>query len=150
MTSREFIAKNIGKRQNHWGLKYCSSVAVNEDGVVYSYGTHYPLATILLTNDGQPIGVVNNSGYSVTTAKHIGWAYSALRDRGIDNIISVKTGDFSISNIMYKLLEEYNELGKQRSKTRSTTKKWANLLDQQGRIKNSIELAKKLEEVAYA
>lgn len=74
MTTQEWIYNKIGYQQSEW--KYFASVAVDPDGVVYSYGSHYPLAVII---DGR--GYVNRRGYSATTAKHIGWAYSALADR---------------------------------------------------------------------
>lgn len=75
MTTREFIAKTINTSSDK--LRTCSSVFTDYNGVVYSYGYHYPLAVII---DG--VGYVNNRGYSNTTAKHINWAFSALRDQG--------------------------------------------------------------------
>lgn len=72
MRTRDFLAINIGAERE----KSFSSVFVDSHGVAYSYGYHYPLAAII---DG--VGFVNTRGYSITTAKHIAWAYSALQSR---------------------------------------------------------------------
>lgn len=68
MTTLEWMKKNINTK----GTKTFQSVMVS-DGVLYSYGYHYPLATII---NGK--GYINDRGYSVTTSKHISWAWSAL------------------------------------------------------------------------
>src|SRR5580765_5624245 len=82
MRTRDFIVKTIGKKRDR--ERWCSSVMVDCDGVVYSYGRHYPLAVIIDDpGSSQEIGFVNTSGYSVTTAKHIGWAFSALAELGV-------------------------------------------------------------------
>lgn len=47
-----------------------------ENGVLYSYSYHYPL---LFKVKGELF--VNNTGYSVTTAKHIGYAVMHARHR---------------------------------------------------------------------
>lgn len=76
MTSRDFIKKTYqvpSDRERH-----CSSVFTDYDGNVYSYGYHYPL---LFRVGG--LDFVNDRGYSVTTAKHIGWAHSAIDYTGI-------------------------------------------------------------------
>jgi len=84
MTTQEFIEKNIG--YNHNTTKQCSSVFVDTNGIVYSYGYHYPLAAIV---NGK--GFVNTRGYSVTTAKHISWAYQALAGRlGSHNVYGLE------------------------------------------------------------
>ena len=86
MTTREFIKKSF---EGTTRKTFCSSVFANKDLngqiTVYSYGYHYPLATII---DGK--GFVNNRGYSNSTAKHINWAFSALADiLGYDNVLGV-------------------------------------------------------------
>ncbi len=43
----------------------------------YSYGYHYKLGSIM-TFKGVKLAMINNSGYSVTTSKHISWASSAV------------------------------------------------------------------------
>lgn len=66
MTTREFIGKCVhGYIANE---RTCSSVYF--DGKhIYSYGTHYPL---LIQVAGK--WILNDAGYSNTTAKHINWA----------------------------------------------------------------------------
>ena len=46
----------------------------------YSYGTHYELGRIVNYN-GHDIYLVNDHGYSVTTAKHIRWAWRAASEK---------------------------------------------------------------------
>lgn len=68
MTTREFIERWYGVDD---GIeRSCSSVFKDGKGNIYSYGYHYPL---LFTLNGQTFRNVH--GYSVTTAKHIGWCY---------------------------------------------------------------------------
>lgn len=62
--------------------KQCSSVFY-ESGVLYSYGHHYPLMWAVKSRSNQPVFFVNTRGYSVTTAKHINWAFRAAYKRGI-------------------------------------------------------------------
>lgn len=73
MTTQEFIANALTGRTKR---NACSSVVAytDHDGnvTIYSYGTHYPLVKIL-----HGVAFVNNAGYSMTTAKHIHWAYAA-------------------------------------------------------------------------
>lgn len=76
MTTREFIKKALtGETRKD----SCSSVMQRKDNdgnvTVYSYGYHYPLVKII---NGKAF--VNDRGYSVTTAKHIGWAFSAAAE----------------------------------------------------------------------
>jgi hypothetical protein len=70
MTTRDFIAKTYGVESSR--DRQCSSVFADMKGNIYSYGYHYPL---LFKVCGK--WYVNTAGYSVTTAKHIGWAWSA-------------------------------------------------------------------------
>lgn len=67
MTSREFIQKQFGN--NDGKTKSLSSIFKDERGNIYSYGRHYPL--LFKVGD---LTFRNNSGYSSTTGKHIGWA----------------------------------------------------------------------------
>lgn len=82
MTTRDFIAKYYGVKDGK--VRACASVFKDEDGIIYSYGYHYPLVF-------QVAGMtfINIQGYSVTTSKHIGWAWSAV---GYD-AIGVKLDD---------------------------------------------------------
>lgn len=66
MTTRKFIENCVAGLYHH--EKRVSSVFT--DGVnIYSYGYHYPL--LVKTSAGY---VLNDRGYSNTTAKHISWA----------------------------------------------------------------------------
>lgn len=48
----------------------CSN-AYFEGAVVYSYGRHYPLGIIVENKKGERAAIINASGYSATTSKHI-------------------------------------------------------------------------------
>jgi hypothetical protein len=50
-----------------------------EGASAYSYGTHYEVGRIVKYK-GIKVGVINNSGYSVTTGKHINEAWGALEN----------------------------------------------------------------------
>lgn len=65
MTTREFINKAWNGQTRK---KECSSVFY-ENGVVYSYGYHYPL---LFKINGKTVR--NVEGYSNTTERHIQWS----------------------------------------------------------------------------
>lgn len=69
MTTAEFIEKAF---YNETKKRSCSSVFA-ENGIVYSYGYHYPL---LFKVAGHTF--INTAGYSVTTARHIHWARQAV------------------------------------------------------------------------
>lgn len=71
MTTRDFIARTYNTTSTK--DRSCSSVFTDHNGIVYSYGYHYPLAFNL-----KGLDFVNNRGYSNTTAKHINWAWSAV------------------------------------------------------------------------
>jgi hypothetical protein len=80
MTTQEFIQKtyNVPATKE----RRCSSVFTDYQGVVYSYGYHYPLAFNL-----KGVDFINVQGYSNTTSKHINWAQRAI---GYSNYIGVK------------------------------------------------------------
>lgn len=65
----------------------CSDKGILNMPTCYSYSTHYPLI-IKLDN----CYLINTSGYSNTTAKHINYAYRILRNR---KIIDIKTYFFN-------------------------------------------------------
>lgn len=77
MTSREFIERQFGV--DNGKERWCSSIYKDSYGNIFSYGKHYPL---LFKIAGEAF--VNDSGYSVTTAKHIGWAKQATDYRAIN------------------------------------------------------------------
>lgn len=70
MTSLEFIEKEYCN--DNGKSRYFASIYKDGNGNIYSYGTHYPL---LFRVSG--LNIVNTAGYSMTTAKHIGWAHRA-------------------------------------------------------------------------
>lgn len=83
MTTQQFIQKTIGTESSR--DRQCSSVFTDRQGVVYSYGWHYPLARIV---DG--VAFVNTKPYSSTTARHSAWARQACAERvGSANVYSV-------------------------------------------------------------
>lgn len=48
-----------------------SSNVYFEGATIYSYGTHYPLGLFITNKKGEKAVIINTSGYSVTTTKHI-------------------------------------------------------------------------------
>lgn len=101
MTSREFIQRQFGN--NDGKEKWCSSILKAANGDIYSYGYHYPL---LFTINGQVFR--NVRGYSVTTAKHIGWCYGF-------GALSIEVDTFSNFNYLdddQKLHAIYVTMGK--------------------------------------
>ncbi len=48
--------------------------------VIYSYGSHYEIAQIVITPNGQRVYFVNSNGYSNTTAKHTNHVWKAIPD----------------------------------------------------------------------
>jgi len=71
MTTAEFIKKTYNTTSTR--ERFCSSVFTDYEGNVYSYGYHYPL---LFKVEG--LDILNVTGYSNTTAKHINWARQAV------------------------------------------------------------------------
>jgi hypothetical protein len=49
-----------------------------ENGVIYSYGRHYPLGLFMENKKGELAVLINAAGYSVTTSKHIAQARGAV------------------------------------------------------------------------
>lgn len=80
MRTVEWIAKNAGKADGR--IKQFNSVVKDENGVIYSYGWHYPL---LFKVKG--LWFVNNAGYSVTTSRHISWAHQAVEYKAYKVIV---------------------------------------------------------------
>ena len=76
MKTKDFISKHLNT--NDGIQRTCSSVFTDGRGNFYSYGYHYPLITRINNQF-----YVNDKGYSITTAKHISWAYSALNYKGL-------------------------------------------------------------------
>lgn len=92
MTTRDFLIKNLGYES--FKARQCSNVFVDNNGVAYSYGWHYPLAKVF----SDDLAVVNTASYSVSTSRHSVWAFSALYLRGIRAIgIPMTEGDSVVS-----------------------------------------------------
>lgn len=134
MTTREFIYKALSGKTKK---TFCSSVFVS-DGVAYSYGYHYPLATII---DGK--GYVNDRGYSNSTAKHINWAFSALGELvGYDNVYHSPLfgGSLSKRGIREGAQAEYDRLtDEMNAKKRKDTKVYKWLEVQQTRASKTLK-----------
>ena len=64
-----------------------------EGDTVYSYGRHYILGK-LHTVKGNRVAVINSKKYSVTTAKHQGWAWDSFQNglRIFSSDLTIKTG----------------------------------------------------------
>jgi hypothetical protein len=93
------------------------------DGVLYSYGAHYPLARVVVLSDKYvhiAVTLINTSGYSVTTAKHISYAkrcspYIVIEYSG--NILTAKKEDI-IAELESTLEEVENKKEKARAENR--------------------------------
>lgn len=73
MTTKDFIAKTYNTGNYTARERRCSSVFTDDNGVVYSYGRHYPLLICI-----KGLNFVNVTGYSSSTSKHIAWAKAAV------------------------------------------------------------------------
>ena len=142
MTSREFIAKTIGTESNK--ERSCSRVFTDREGIVYSYGYHYPLATII-----NGLGFVNNAGYSATTSRPIGWAGQALGEKlGYANVYSVPLGrgmTMTARNLLTSAEGELNRLeAEMASKKRKDTWVYKNLVRQANNMTLAIQVLKRM------
>lgn len=99
MTTAQFIKRTYNTKSNK--IRKCSSVFTDTNGVVYSYGYHYPLAFNIAGLD-----FVNNAGYSSSTGRHIAWARQALQYTNID----VKLSDGAISFLRDNSQQDSNKL----------------------------------------
>lgn len=142
MTTRDFIYKALSGTTKK---DMCSSVFSvkrypDEPAIVYSYGYHYPLATII---NGK--GFVNNRGYSVTTAKHINWAFDAVSSIvGYNNTYGVPLTDgngLTLSEIKSSAKREYDRLKLlMDSKKRKDTAVYADLERQADKMADVLEV----------
>lgn len=72
---------------------------------IYSYGSHYELGRLIQFN-GKTVAVINDTGYSNTTNKHIHAAWNAVQ-----HMPRVKTkGDFATGCVRRGLVAEQNKL----------------------------------------
>lgn len=63
-----------------------------EDGTLYSYGRHFPVATLRTLDDGTAIVLFNPDRYSVSTSKHQSYARGAVSGREVHYIAPVNWG----------------------------------------------------------
>lgn len=97
MTTREFIEKTYGVESDK--ERRCSSVFTDNDGTVYSYGYHYPLAFNL-----RGLDFINTAGYSTTTIRHICWAWAAIGYHSIG--VKLSRGDAQVIASIHATVEE--------------------------------------------
>lgn len=115
MTNQEFIQSDkVGSFQN---------LRRDEDGTLYSYGSHYPLKWEI---DG--VTFRNTSGYSVTTSKHIGYTQA---DHDVELHYSDHTsGKPTRKQTLDALQKEFTALAEEmNSKKRTDTQVYQRLSD---------------------
>lgn len=144
MTTAEFIEKAL---RGTTKKTECSSVFkdIKEGQLrVYSYGWHYPLATII---DGKAF--VNTRGYSITTSRHIGWAKRAcIAIVGHDNVYDAPLFDRATLDkpgIVSSAEKAIREIaGKMDAKKRTDTAIYLDLRLELERYQSTLSVAKRL------
>lgn len=104
----------------------CKNVFFNGKSC-YSYGYHYELGRIVEYNN-QKLFLINDSGYSKTTEKHIWSAWHAC-----ENSLRLKTNDFNILNSLLRqqdklLIELFGHFSKRKTywrKVYETKSQWS-------------------------
>lgn len=86
-TSNIELTKAFNEQRQHFAK---ANSIYFEGNILYSYGKHYPLAII---QDSYVL--INDTGYSPTTGKHIGIAQSCLRNRK-----QIKTSQIDLGQIL--------------------------------------------------
>lgn len=128
MSTRDLIEKIVnGVIKTNY--KRVSSVFL-ENGVFYSYGYHYPL--MIKTSAGW---VVNDRGYSNTTAKHINWC----RPYAIGSVHFYHNGNPTENGVIASINDEMEIL---REKIKGLSKRaWLQKEMAENRL-NSLEMLK--------
>lgn len=144
MTTAQFIQKTYNTTNERWGThgydRWCSSVKTDKHGIVYSYGSHYPLAFHV-----KGLDFINTAGYSVTTSKHIGWAWQAVgyhaigvkldRDEAQEISNEYITDDRKIKAIQRALIRELTDIVVEKtSKKRTDTQVYRGLEHEEARV----------------
>lgn len=128
MTTRDFIRNTFNTTSTR--ERRCSSVFADEDGNIYSYGYHYPL---LFQVGG--LYFVNTTGYSNTTAKHIGWAWAAVDYNAIAVKLNGKrkpeTLDTIATLLAAQIVELQSEIDKKKRKDTQVCRDLQAQLEQQ-------------------
>ena len=94
-----------------YGHEVKSSNVFANHGVLYSYGRHYPVAF-----KAKNTWVVNTSGYSVSTAKHINYVLQALRELGSDFVCGELGGEYlttkqdALANMVRNAATQYDKV----------------------------------------
>ena len=113
MQTVDFIYNHIPRLGGGYEDKRCSSV-IFSSGVLYSYGYHYPLMWTVKSRDGRDVLFVNTRGYSVTTAKHINWAFRAAYKHGMKahsiNLGRTPSNYKSTEDVIEALHQEYQAI----------------------------------------
>lgn len=139
MTTKQFIKKALDGTTR---TTRCSSVFVDNDRTIYSYGYHYPLVKII---DGKAF--INSRGYSVSTSKHIGWAFQAASEIvGYNNTFHAPTTyGLHKGGIVRGASEEITRLeAEMATKKRKDTRVYEWLEIQHKRMSDTLEATKEL------
>lgn len=78
--------------------KYARSNVFAESGTIYSYGRHFPMARAYSVAGGGRVVLFTSHGYSVSTARHLGYVRQAVRGQRIfvvDKVCSGYGGDLT-------------------------------------------------------
>jgi hypothetical protein len=113
MTNEQFIKTfgTTGKAQ------YQGSLYRDNDGNIYSYGTHFPLLFAVILPDKTILVFKNIAKYSTTTAKHVSLARA-------NHSVILRSPSFDYKNVLADLNFENDEIAKKISllKRRGTQK----------------------------
>ena len=147
MNTTDFIYKALNGTTTR---DSCASVVKGHDWsddpsrvVVYSYGSHYPLATI---HEGHAF--INNTGYSATTSQHICKAWSACSlIVGYSNVhyVHLNSRDFTLADIVSSARVQRDEIiAVMDSKKRKNTHVYAMLERDLANIQETLSVAEML------
>jgi hypothetical protein len=88
---------------------HCSNVFF-ENNRIWSYGRHYLLAEFIKNNSGNEAIMINNTGYSVTTAKHITEVIQATRQ--FKQFFELQTNPQKVLNQLELLVDKLSKAKK--------------------------------------
>jgi len=97
---------HVFNQQNQERGRNNSDTLYFENNLIYSYGSHYLLGEIINNNDAI---IINNKGYSNTTARHIYMLIPATRDKKQFFTESINSG-----SVLYELNYCFNKLPRAR------------------------------------
>lgn len=132
MSNADFIAKYCFKQ----GILKQNGNLLLANGIIYSYGSHYPL--LFKVNN---IPFVNIAGYSNTTSKHIGIAWRYAKHGVI--VPSGRYSSIKTSDVIDWLIQESNQLDLQLlNLKRKGTQKEQRLLSRNTEILEALQAIK--------